>query len=434
MEHHKNRKQCLTLGLAGFGTVGSGFVQILAENRSELLARSGCEFVLKTVAVRDLARPRAVDLPKDTVLTTDYMSIAEDPSIDIVIELMGGIEKPLAFIRRALENGKHVVTANKALLAEVGTELFALAEQKGLLLLYEASVAGGIPVIQTMKESLAGNRISDIDGILNGTSNYILSEMTSNGKDFTTALADAQAKGFAEADPTLDIDGFDTAHKLVLLIRLGWGVDYPFNKMSIQGIRGLDSMDIEFAREFGYRIKLLGEAHMTEQGLDAGVYPTLVKYTYLLARVGGPFNAVRIAGNAIGSLFLHGQGAGDLPTGSAVMSDVLAVARGTMPYNSGFVKQVLPKAKILSPEEAESAYYVRFTVKDRPGVIRDITSALAEQHVSIAQAIQKPSQEESVPLVFMLHKATSKALKTALKTIENMDFMCRPATVFRVIE
>lgn len=423
----------LTIGLAGFGTVGGGLVQILEQNHKELLARSGCEFVVKTVVVRDLQRTRPVSLPSGAVLTADLMSVAEDPDIDVVVELMGGVEPARAFIRRALTNGKHVITANKALLAEAGSELLSLAAEKGVFLLYEASVAGGIPIVHTLKESLAGNKVEAIEGILNGTSNYILSEMTSSGKDFATALADAQRLGYAESDPTLDIDGHDSAHKLTVLIRLAWGLDYPYRLMPVEGIRYLSTMDIEFARDFGYRIKLLGVARMTENGLEAGVFPTLVRYKYLLARVGGPFNAVRIEANAMGSLFLHGQGAGALPTGSAVAGDLLAIARGTMPFNSGFVEQNPPTATILPPEQARSPYYVRFMVTDQPGVIRDITGAFADGNVSIAQVMQKEGGEYGVPLVFMLHESRAKDMNTALKNMARMSFMNLPPVCFRVM-
>ncbi len=424
----------VTLGLAGFGTVGGGLVQVLQENKKELEARSGCSFELKTVVVRDPSRVRNVALPAGTRLSTRLDDITEDPDIDIVVELMGGLEPARSFITAALEHGKHVVTANKALLAEAGTELFALAGEKGVRLLYEASVAGGIPVIQTLKESMAGNRLLSIEGILNGTSNYILSEMTSNGKDFASALADAQAKGYAEADPTLDIDGFDTAHKLVLLIRLAFGVQYPYNQMSIEGIRNLDSMDIEYAHEFGYRLKLLGQAKMTEHGLEAGVFPVLVKHSYLLANVEGAFNALRLEGNAVGSLFMHGQGAGALPTASAVMSDVVAAARGTMPFNSGFICQTLSEAEILSSELSVSSYYVRFMVKDRPGVLHILTGVLAEFGVSIAQAFQKGARPNGVPLVLMLHPARAKNVKDALQKMENLDFLCAPTVAYKVMD
>lgn len=426
-------KQTWTIALAGLGTVGSGLVELLQTNRAELEQRAGCAFKLKTVAVRDPSRTRQVALPPDTCLTTDLMSLAEDPDVDILVELMGGIEAPGALIRRALENGKHVVTANKALLAEAGSDLLRLAADKKRLLLYEASVAGGVPVIHTLKESLAGNRIAALEGILNGTSNFILSEMTSRGMDFSAALAGAQARGYAEADPTLDIDGHDTAHKLVLLIRLAWGVEYPYTKMPIRGIRHLDRMDIEFAREFGYRIKLLGRAHMVDGKLEAGVFPTLVNHTYLLARVGSAFNAIRIEGNGVGPLFLHGQGAGSLPTASAVLGDLLSVARGTVPFNTGYVEPVPPMADILNPDDAQSPFYMRFMVKDVPGVMRDLAGVLANNQVSIAQAIQKGQREEGVPLVIMTHVARAKAIVDAVDDLRKADFLLAPTVWFRVM-
>ena len=346
---------------------------------------------------------------------------------------MGGIDTAKELITRSLAKGKQVVTANKALLAEEGESLFRLADEKGATLLYEASVAGGIPIVQTLKESLTGNHITSLEGILNGTGNYILSEMTSKGVNFAPALAEAQEKGYAEADPTLDIDGFDTAHKLVLLIRLAWGVDYPYTKMPIEGIRNLDKMDIDFAREFGYRIKLLGRARMRDGKLEAGVFPTLVNHTYLLARVGGAYNAVRVEGNAVGSLFLHGLGAGSLPTASAVLGDLISIARQNNKLNSGFVKQVLPQADILPPEEACNTYYMRFMVKDDPGVLRDLSGALSDQGVSIAQAIQKGQSEAGVPLVFMTHEAPVSAIRKAVETMRKSDFLLAPAICYRVM-
>ncbi|WP_302440760.1 homoserine dehydrogenase [Bilophila wadsworthia] len=421
----------LNIGLAGLGTVGGGLVRLLSENAEEIRARSGCDFNLKAVAVRNPNRKR--DLPEGVRLTTDPMTLADDPDIDVVIELMGGIDTAKELITRSLAKGKQVVTANKALLAEEGESLFRLADEKGATLLYEASVAGGIPIVQTLKESLTGNHITSLEGILNGTGNYILSEMTSKGVNFAPALAEAQEKGYAEADPTLDIDGFDTAHKLVLLIRLAWGVDYPYTKMPIEGIRNLDKMDIDFAREFGYRIKLLGRARMRNGKLEAGVFPTLVNHTYLLARVGGAYNAVRVEGNAVGSLFLHGLGAGSLPTASAVLGDLISIARQNNKLNSGFVKQVLPQADILPPEEACSTYYMRFMVKDDPGVLRDLSGALSDQGVSIAQAIQKGQSEAGVPLVFMTHEAPVSAIRKAVETMRKSDFLLAPAICYRVM-
>lgn len=421
----------LTLGLAGLGTVGSGLASLLSENAEELRSRTGCDFRLKTVAVRDLTRPRV--LPEGVNLCADPLELADDPEIDVVIELMGGIDAAKRLIARSLENGKQVITANKALLAEEGECLFRLASEKGATLLYEASVAGGIPIVQTLKESLTGNKILSLEGILNGTGNYILSEMTSNNMDFAPALAAAQEKGYAEADPTLDIDGYDTAHKLVLLIRLAWGVDYPFKLLPIVGIRNLDHMDIDFAREFGYRIKMLGRARMQDGKLEAGVFPTLVRHNYLLARVGGAFNAVRIEGNAVGPLFLHGQGAGSLPTASAVLGDLVSVARKNNSLNSGFVRQVLPTADILPPAEARSTYYMRFMVKDTPGVLRDLAGTLADQNVSIAQALQRGQSTGGVPLIFMTHEARAEDIAKAVATMRSSDFLLAPAICYPVM-
>lgn len=427
-----NTRPVLTLGLAGVGTVGSGLVKLLRENAEELHQRTGYDFRIKTIAVRNLDRQR--EIPENTSLTTNPLDLANDPEIDVVVELMGGIETAKQLIVQSLKNGKQVVTANKALLAEEGPGLFQLAEQKQVALLYEASVAGGIPIVQTLKDSLAGNRILSLEGILNGTSNFILSEMTSRNQDFATALSIAQEKGYAEADPTLDIDGFDTAHKLVLLVRLAWGMDYPYKLMPVQGIRNLDRMDIDFAREFGYRLKLLGRARMTEGGkIEAGVFPTLVNHTYLLARVGGAFNAIRLETNAVGSLFLHGPGAGSLPTASAVLGDIVSLARHNHRMNSGFVRQVLPKADIKPLDEARSTWYLRFMVKDNPGVLRDLAGALADQGVSIAQAMQKEHREIGVPLVLMTHEASTHSIREAVKVMKQDDFLLAPAICYRVM-
>lgn len=421
----------LVIGMAGCGTVGSGLLHVLEENRQWIVERTGRELQVKRVLVRDLARPRP--LPEGATLTDNPADLTDDPDIDVLVELMGGIEKPRDIIRRALENGKHVVTANKALLAEDGFGLFRLAGTKGVGLYYEASVAGGIPIVQTLKESLAGNRITSLVGILNGTANHILSEMTSAGLDFETALSQAQELGYAEADPTLDIDGHDTAHKLVLLIRLAYGLEYPYAEMPVQGIRGIDRMDIEFAREFGFRIKLLGQVREVDGRLEAGVFPTLVRHTYLIARVGGAYNAIRIEGNAVGPVFLHGQGAGSLPTASSVLADLLAVARETPPHNTGFLRQVPPKAAILPPDDAASAYYVRVMVPDHPGVLRDLAGAMADHGISIAQAIQKGQDKRGVPLVFMTHEASARAIREAIAQIREAGLLTADPVCYRVL-
>ena len=398
----------LNIGLAGLGTVGGGLVRLLSENAEEIRARSGCGFNLKAVAVRNPNRKR--DLPEGVRLTADPMALADDPDIDVVIELMGGIDTAKELITRSLANGKQVVTANKALLAEEGESLFRLADEKGATLLYEASVAGGIPIVQTLKESLTGNRITSLEGILNGTGNYILSEMTSKGVSFAPALAEAQEKGYAEADPTLDIDGFDTAHKLVLLIRLAWGVDYPYTKMPIEGIRNLDKMDIDFAREFGYRIKLLGITKYTDYGIELRVHPALVPTRRLLANVEGAMNAVVVKGDAAESSLYYGKGAGSEPTGSAVVADLIDIARTAEVAVSERPRMPTtthnPKAKSFADfGDTVCSYYLRIPVEDKPGVL-----------------IQKeaPLEDASTEIILLTHSTREADIQRAIRTMQQL--------------
>ncbi len=423
----------LVVGIAGFGTVGTGVVRVLEESADLIKERIGRHINIKSILVRDINKVRSCTLPSGAQLVTDKKAISHDPEIDVVLELMGGIESPRQLILESLENGKHIVTANKALLAEAGTDIFRKAHEKKLCLLYEASIAGGIPIVQTLKESLAGNKIQSIMGILNGTSNYILSQMTTEGMDFDTALQEAQDLGFAEADPTLDIDGHDAAHKLVLLIRLAYGVEYPYTEMPIKGIRHMSKLDIAFAREFGYRIKLLGQVYEVDGKLEAGVFPTLVHHRFLMASVGGSYNAVRLEGNAVGSLFLHGRGAGDMPTASAVVSDLLSIARNIQPDNTGFIDQILKRAQILPPQHARSSYYMRVMVNDNSGVLRDISGIMAKEDISIAQVIQKQEEQGAVPLVFMTHEAEASAMERVISAIENAKLLQAPAVTYRVL-
>jgi len=439
----------LVLGIAGLGTVGSGLVRTLTENRAEILARTGRDIIIGKVLERDPSRRQACALPEDLVMTTDMDDLVNDPAIDVVVELIGGVDKARELIRKALAAGKHVVTANKALLAESGNELFALAAEKGLHLGYEASVCGGIPIMQTLRESLAGNRLESLGGILNGTSNYILSEMSTKGLAFSVALKQAQELGYAEADPTLDIEGFDAAHKLALLIRLAWGVDYPYTQLPVRGISEVRPEDITYAREFGYRIKLVAHARLVGKspaeggGIEAEVCPTLVHQTYLMARVGGAYNAVRLEGNAVGSVFLHGKGAGDLPTGSAVASDILAIARNARPNNTGFARPHLPvPARIIPQAESRSHYYIRMKVTDKPGVLRDIAAIMAENDISIAQVIQKDHDNSDspgvgasphVPFIVMTHEASTAGVHKALRTLAASPLLHEPPVHYRVM-
>lgn len=426
------------LGIAGFGTVGSGLAAILAENHTMLEQKLGRIIEIKTVVVRDLNKARGQALPSTTELTTDLDALVTDPEIDIVVELMGGLKQAYTLISQALKAGKHVVTANKHLLAEHGLELFALARKNKCFLSYEASCAGGIPVVQTLRESLAGDRVEEMLGIMNGTANYILSEMTTKGMDFNVALQQAKELGYAEADPTFDIEGFDTAHKLCVLIRLAFGMDYPLNKLPIQGITSITPLDIEFAREFGYRIKLLAYAQSNADGIEAGVYPALVPYRYLLARVGGNYNAVRIVGNAVGPIMLHGQGAGDKPTGNAVLADILGILRNLChnitPDNIGFGKAPLEEAPIIPSENALSRYYFRFMVADEAGVMAAVATAMAKHEVSIAQAVQKEDQTtDAVPLVIVTHKTEANAAQAVAEEINAMGFSLEPCVRFRIL-
>ncbi|MEF2146018.1 MAG: homoserine dehydrogenase [Desulfovibrionaceae bacterium] len=423
------------LGLAGFGTVGSGLAKILESNAEWIERRLGKRIAIKKVLVRDLNKPRAASPGPEATFTSDPTELTTDKDISIVVELMGGVDAPRALITAALNAGKHVVTANKHLLAEHGLELFALAAKNGLGLFYEASVAGGIPTISTFREALAGDRITEVVGILNGTANYILSEMTVNGLSFKTALDQAQDLGYAEADPTLDIEGHDTAHKLVVLIRLAFGADYPLSDLPVRGITGITPQDITYAREFGYRIKLIAEVREVDGRLEAGVFPALVKYTYLLARVGGNYNAIRLTGNAVGPVMLHGQGAGDLPTGSAVLADIMALARSPKaPDNTGFRNAPMPKAKILPPEQAVSMHYLRTTVEDRTGVMASIAQAMADNGVSIAQAVQKGEQENGfVSVVFITHDASASAMAKVIADIDAMGFCMQPTVHYRIL-
>ncbi|GFK93805.1 Homoserine dehydrogenase [Fundidesulfovibrio magnetotacticus] len=426
------------LGLAGFGTVGQGLAAILAQSADWVARRLGRPVAVTAVAVRDPAKQRAVPLPAGARVVADPLELAHAPDVDIVVELMGGLGKAHELIRASLENGRHVVTANKHLLAERGAELFALAASKGAGLYYEASVCGGIPVVQTLKESLAGNRIQAVTGILNGTSNFILSRMTKKGLSYGTALKKAQKKGFAEADPTLDVGGFDAAHKLALLIRLAYGVHFPLEKLPVTGITAVTPLDIAYAKEFGCEVKLIGQAKMVDGRIMAGVHPMLLSKSYLLAQVQGAFNAVRVVGDAVGAVMLYGQGAGGLPTGSAVLADIMALARdGAAPNNTGFPEKTLPLADILPAEESCGRRYFRFTVEDKPGVLASIAQALGDVGVSIHQVVQKvdpdASDESIVPIVFMTHTASQSQVDQALARIREFPYVKAEPVHMRVL-
>jgi len=426
------------IGLAGFGVVGQGLASILSGSAQWVERRLGRKVLVHAVALRDPDKARAVPLPPGARVLTNPLELAQDPDVDIVVELMGGLGMAYDLIRLALASGKHVVTANKHLLAERGEELFALAAQKGVGLYYEASVCGGIPIVQTLKESLAGNRILAVTGILNGTSNFILSRMSSKGLTYEAALRKAQRKGYAEADPTLDVEGLDAAHKLALLIRLAYGHDYPLHKLPATGITGVTPLDIAYAKEFGCQVKLIGQAKMVDGRIMAGVHPMMLSDSYLLAQVHGAFNAVRVVGDAVGAVMLYGQGAGGMPTGSAVLADIMALARdGAAPNNTGFPEKMLPPADILPPEEECSRRYFRFNVEDKPGVLAALAKALGDAGISIYQVVQKvdPGAPDSsvVPIVFMTHQAKQRDVDTALAGIRSMPFVKAEPVHLRVL-
>lgn len=421
----------LRLGLAGLGTVGSGVLQLLRENAGLLRQRTGRELRLVAAANRSEGK-RALLEGFDCRFHTDPMALARDPEVDVVLELIGGASVARQLIQASLEAGKHVVTANKALLAEHGAELFPLAAAKNLHLGFEASVAGGVPVLQTIKEGLAANRLSKLMGILNGTANFILTQMSIHGMEFEQALKMAQDKGYAEADPTLDVEGLDAAHKLILLIQLAFGQHYPFDRLPVTGISVVTPMDIAYAREFGYKIKLIAQAQSVEGKIEAGVFPCLIPDDYLLASVNGPFNAVRLDGNA-GHVLLYGYGAGDLPTASAVLADVAAIAQQRRPNPTGFVDQVLPVADIMDLEDAVSKHYLRIHVPDRPGVLRDVGGLLASHDISLAQVVQKGEDTgQGVPIVFLTHAARARQVHAAMRDIEKAGLPTAPLMHYRI--
>ena len=422
----------IRLGLAGFGTVGTGLARILQENQAWIQRRLGAKVSISSVLVRNLDKKRPFLPEPGTRFTSDLNDLIQDPKIDIIVELMGGLDTAYEVIYQSLNAGKHVVTANKALLAHKGPELFTLAAEKNLGLYYEASVAGGVPLVQTLKESLAGNKIKNLTGILNGTANFILSEMSSEEISFAHALQKAQENGYAEADPELDVGGMDAAHKLCVLIRLAYGQDYPLELLPVQGISNLDYYDIEMASFFGYRIKLLAQIKAKSGHLQAGVFPVLISRDHILAKVEGPFNAVLIEGNAVGPIMLYGQGAGDLPTGSAVLSDIMSLARNSSnPNNTGFLEPDLPRAQILEPDLTVFRHYFRFTVQDKPGVLSALSGIMGERNISIAQVVQKQQQNgKAVPVVFLTHAAQMKNIN---EDMTESGLLSAPTVHYRIL-
>ncbi|MCX5847063.1 MAG: homoserine dehydrogenase [Deltaproteobacteria bacterium] len=428
----------INLGLIGFGTIGTGVVRLLQESSELIQKRLGAKLVLKKVADLDITTPRQVTVEKE-LLTKDAKAILNDPEISIVIELIGGYEPARSFMLEAIRKKKHVITANKALLAAYGNEIFQAAEEEGVDIGFEASVGGTIPIIKTLKESLVANRIKSIFGIMNGTSNYILSKMTDEGKSFDVVLKEAQELGFAEADPTFDIEGIDTAHKLAITLSLAYGKRVNLDDVYREGISGISRQDIDFASELGYRIKLLAIAIQRGDTIEARIHPTMIPLDHLLANVNGNFNAFHFVGDASGTVFLYGQGAGMMPTASAVIADVIDVSRNIVKGISGRVparslrENVINDIELMSFEEIFTNYYFRFSALDRPGVLSRISGILGENNISIAAVIQKGRQAAGpVPIVMTTHKSQEKDVQKAITEIDQLDIIHGKTIVIRI--
>ncbi len=426
------------VGLIGFGTVGTGVVRILQQNAALIRRRVGVPVELVRVADLDLERDRGVTLPAG-VLTADARAVLDDPRVDIVLELIGGYDPAKRLILEAMAAGKSVVTANKALLAVHGEELFEAAARYGVDLGFEASVGGGIPIIRALTEGLAANTILSIYGIINGTANYILTRMTQEGLGFQEVLAEAQRAGYAEADPTLDVAGVDSAHKLAILVSLAYGTPVNVKEVFTEGITGVTPLDIAYAKEFGYRIKLLGIAKFQDGDVEARVHPTMIPSTSPVAQVEGVYNAIQLVGDAVRDIVLYGQGAGSLPTGSAVVSDVIDLARNLLRDASGRVPAAAFQPgerrplRIQPMEEIASLYYLRFMVVDRPGVLSQISGVLGRHGISISSVLQKGRKEgQTVPVVIMTHRARERAVQAALREIDQMACISEPTTLIRV--
>ncbi len=432
--------QQINVGIIGFGTVGAGTVEVLLKNRDVISSRVGSDIIVKKIADLDLDSDRGIPI-ESGLLTREAMEVIEDPDIHVVVELMGGIDQAKEYILKAMENGKHVVTANKALLAEFGEEIYQAAEDHGVSIAFEASVGGGIPVIRSFREGLSANRIQTIMGILNGTSNYILTRMTERELPYDEAVQEAIKLGYAEDPPTLDVDGTDAAHKLAILVSIAFGLPISFNRIYRQGIDKLTPEDILFAREFGYCIKLLAVARYQEGKVAARVHPCMVPLDHIMASVNGVYNAIYVEGDFVGPNLYYGLGAGRRPSGSAVVSDIIYLARQ---IRKGVNKLIPPLAharpqddavSIQPIDELKTAYYFRFAAVDKPGVLSKISGVLGDHQISIASVIQKGREEKgSVPVVMLTHEAQESNVTKALSLMENLDVLTDETIMIRVAE
>ena len=431
----------INVGLLGIGTVGGGTFAVLQRNAEEITRRAGRPIRITVVADKNLELAKKVTGGACRV-TDDAFSVVSDPEVDIVVELIGGYGVAKELVLKAIANGKHVVTANKALLATHGNEIFKAAQDKGVMVAFEAAVAGGIPIIKALREGLTANRIEWIAGIINGTTNFILSEMRDKGLSFDTVLKEAQRLGYAEADPTFDIEGVDAAHKITILASLAFGIPMQFDKAYIEGISKLDAADIKYAEQLGYRIKLLGITKRTPEGIELRVHPTLIPARRLIANVEGAMNAVVVQGDAVGATLYYGKGAGAEPTASAVIADLVDVTRMATadPQNRvphlAFQPNAMADLKVLPMDEVITSYYLRLRVVDKPGVLADITRILADEQISIDAVIQKePGEgEDQTDLIMLTHQTREKRIKAAIAKIEALGVVAGKVTKLRLEE
>jgi homoserine dehydrogenase len=431
----------INVGLLGIGTVGGGTFAVLDRNREEITRRAGCAITMKMVADKEVDKARRIVGGRATV-TADALEVVNHPDIDIVVELIGGTTIARDLILKAIDNGKHIVTANKALLAQHGNEIFAAAQKKDVMVAFEAAVGGGIPIIKSLREGLSANRIEWIAGIVNGTCNFILSEMRERGASFEDVLKEAQRRGYAEADPTFDIEGVDAAHKTTIMAAIGFGIPMRFGSAYVEGISGLKQDDIKYAEALGYRIKLLGITRRRSKGIELRVHPTLVPARHLIASVEGVMNAILVKGDAVGQTMYYGAGAGAEPTASAVVADLVDVARmltadpeHRVPHFA-FQPGQLADTPILPMGEVETRYYLRMKVADKPGVLADITRILADLRISIEAMVQKEPRagESEVDIIMLTHLTVEKSVDGAIAKIEKLPVVVGKVTRIRLEE
>ncbi|MDX1932398.1 MAG: homoserine dehydrogenase [Capsulimonadales bacterium] len=426
----------IKIGVLGLGVVGSGTVGILQDNAKEIARRVGAHLTVKKIAVRNLSKPRAVQVER-SLLTDNPYEVIDDPEIEILAELIGGVEPAHEYVLRAIRNGKHIVTANKEMMAKAGHDLMAAAGEKRRDFFLEGSVAGGIPIIAAVKESLTANRIHEVIGIVNGTTNYILTKMTEEGANFADVLAEAQAHGYAESDPSSDVDGFDAQYKIGILASIAFNSQVPVEEISAQGIRSIEAQDIRVARDLGYRIKLLAIARQDadDNTMQVRVHPALLPLSHPLASVNGVSNAVLVRGDAVGEVMFYGPGAGSRPTGSAVVGDLVEIGRNILCNSTGRVGcTCFDRKRMLPIELVETKYYVRVTVADRVKVLATIAGVFGDHNVSIESVVQQGTLGDDVEIVWITHRVREGDLRAALKKIAELDCVRTVSNCFRVVD